>query len=223
MWCHSASVTLLFNLMLSATFPKKWNTRVVMIYFPNSLAYSHFDLLTYLLQDKTWTATVTTVQGMDASGLFTLILSYTSVSSVRVRISTMSQTAGVTLNNCSQRCYFNLSTLFGELSLTGSVTVNVTYNTFVTQFSPISVVALPQEFYKPILLRNSTGDDFLANCSVIDNDMGIGTDREEFCLAQVFSLTINYLGRALRKYISLLIFYSACEWIKRWNAGPHWD
>ena len=78
--------------------------------------------------------------------------------------------------------------------------VNVTYEASVTQFTPINVVALPQEFYQPMLLRNSTGQDFLANCSVVDNNMGVGTDREEFCLAQVFSLTVNYLGRALRKF-----------------------
>ena len=144
------------------------------------------------------------VQGVRSSGLFTLILSYTSASSVVVEISTGSRSAEVSLNSCPQRCYFNLSTLFGEMSLTGSVVVNVTYGASVTQFTALKIVALPQEFYQPSILQNSTGEDFLANCSVIDNDMGVGTDREEFCLAQVFSLVVSYLGRALRKFIIYL-------------------
>jgi len=110
------------------------------------------------------------------------------------------KTAELSLNSCPQGCYFNLSTIIGEMSLEGSVMVNVTYGASITHFAPVKVVALPQEFSHPVLLRNSTGEDFLANCSVIDNDMGIGTDREEFCLAQVFSLTVNYLGGALRKF-----------------------
>ena len=146
------------------------------------------------------------VQGVNSSSWFTLILSYMSASNVRVVISTASKSSEVTLNSCPQRCYFNLSSLFGEMYLSDSVMVNVTYGASVTQFSPIKVVALPKEFYQPTLLRNSTGEDFLANCSVVDNDMGVGTDREEFCLAQVFSLTVNYLGRALRKFITCLQF-----------------
>lgn len=144
------------------------------------------------------------VQGVRSSGLFTLILSYTSASSVVVEISTGSRSAEVSLSSCPQRCYFNLSTLFGEMSLTGSVVVNVTYGASVTQFTALKIVALPREFYQPSILQNSTGEDFLANCSVIDNDMGVGTDREEFCLAQVFSLVVSYLGRALRKFIMYL-------------------
>lgn len=145
------------------------------------------------------------VEGVSSSGLFTLVLSYTSASSVAVEISTGSRSAEVSLSSCPQHCYFNLSTLFGEMSLTaGSVVVNVTYGVSVTQFTALKIVALPQEFYQPSLLQNSTGEDFLANCSVIDNDMGVGTDREEFCLAQVFSLVVSYLGRALRKFIMYL-------------------
>lgn len=145
------------------------------------------------------------VEGVSSSGLFTLVLSYTSASSVAVEISTGSRSAEVSLSSCPQHCYFNLSTLFGEMSLTaGSVVVNVTYGASVTQFTALKIVALPQEFYQPSLLQNSTGEDFLANCSVIDNDMGVGTDREEFCLAQVFSLVVSYLGRALRKFIMYL-------------------
>ena len=90
------------------------------------------------------------------------------------------------------------------MSLTGSVVVNVTYGASITQFTALKIVALPREFYQPSILQNSTGEDFLANCSVIDNDMGVGTDREEFCLAQVFSLVVSYLGRALRKFIIYL-------------------
>lgn len=145
------------------------------------------------------------VEGVSSSGLFTLVLSYTSASSVAVEISTGSRSAEVSLSSCPQHCYFNLSTLFGEMSLTaGSVVVNVTYGASVTQFTALKIVALPQEFYQLSLLQNSTGEDFLANCSVIDNDMGVGTDREEFCLAQVFSLVVSYLGRALRKFIMYL-------------------
>ncbi|XP_068694373.1 laminin subunit beta-1-like isoform X2 [Montipora foliosa] len=145
--------------------------------------------------NKTWVTTVNIVQGVNSSGIFMLLLSYTSTSSVRIMISVESVTAEVTLSNCSQLCFSNLST-FGEMSLTGSVVVNVTYRASATHFKPVKVVALPQEFYQPLLLGNSSGD-FLANCSVLDNDIGKGTDHHEFCLAQVFSLTVNYLGRAL--------------------------
>lgn len=103
----------------------------------------------------------------------------------------------VTLKSCPERCYQNLTAVFGEMSLTGHVVVNVTYEASIVGFSPVDVVALPQEFYDATLLRNSTQQDFLANCSVIDNDMRVGTEQEEFCLAQVFSLTVNYLGGAL--------------------------
>ena len=130
-----------------------------------------------------------------------LLLSYTSTSSVRIMISVESFTAEVTLSNCTQLCFSNLST-FGEMSLTGSVVVNVTYRASASHFKPVKVVALPQEFYQPLLLGNSSGD-FLANCSVLDNDIGKGTDHHEFCLAQVFSLTVNYLGGALCESISI--------------------
>ena len=103
----------------------------------------------------------------------------------------------VTLKSCPERCYQNLTAVLGEMSLNGHVVVNVTYEASIVGFSPVDVVALPQEFYDATLLRNSTQQDFLANCSVIDNDMRVGTEQEEFCLAQVFSLTVNYLEGAL--------------------------
>ena len=141
------------------------------------------------------------VQGVNSSGLFSLLLSYKSTLSIRTLISVESNTASVILSNCSQQCFFNLSTLFGELSLTGSVMVNVTYEASAYHFEPIKVVALPQEFYQPLLLGNSSGD-FLANCSITDNNMGYGTDHQAlFCRAQVFSLTVNYLGGALREFM----------------------
>lgn len=141
------------------------------------------------------------VRGVNSVGVYTLILSYKSTSRVTTVISVGSNSAvTVSLEICQQRCYRNLSTVLGEMSLTGSVVVNVTYGASVIDFTPVDVVALPQEFYKATLLRNSTQQDFLANCSVIDNDMGVGTAQEEFCLAQVFSLTANYLGGALRMF-----------------------
>lgn len=153
--------------------------------------------------NKTWTATVNIVQGVNSSGLFSLLLSYKSSLSVRALISVESTMAPVILSNCSQQCFFNLSTLFGEMSLTGSVMVNVTYEASVNHFTPTKVVALPQEFYQPLLLGNSSGD-FLANCSITDNNMGYGTDHQAlFCRAQVFSLTVNYLGGALREFVLL--------------------
>lgn len=140
------------------------------------------------------------VRGVNSVGVYTLILSYKSTSRVTAVISVGSNSGVVSLEICQQRCYRNLSTVLGEMSLTGSVVVNVTYGGSVIDFTPVDVVALPKEFYKATLLRNSTQQDFLANCSVIDNDMGVGTTQEEFCLAQVFSLTANYLGRALRMF-----------------------
>lgn len=140
------------------------------------------------------------VRGVNSVGVYTLILSYKSTSRVTAVISAGSNSGVVSLEICQQRCYRNLSTVLGEMSLTGSVVVNVTYGGSVIDFTPVDVVALPKEFYKATLLRNSTQQDFLANCSVIDNDMGVGTAQEEFCLAQVFSLTANYLGRALRMF-----------------------
>lgn len=168
-------------------------------------------LFLLLKGNKTWTTAVNIVQGVQSSGRFTLILSYMSASSVRVVISVESKTAQVTLNSCAQHCYFNLSVVLGEMSLNGSVMVNVTYGASVSQFTPISVVALPQEFYHPMLLRNSTMEDFLANCSIVDNDMGVGSEREEFCLAQVFSITVNYLDRALGKFIPFHWFLSVLK------------
>ena len=145
------------------------------------------------------------VQGVNSSGLFSLLLSYKSTLSIRTLISVESNTASVILSNCSQQCFFNLSTLFGELSLTGSVMVNVIYEASAYDFAPIKVVALPQEFYQPLLLGNSSGD-FLANCSITDSNMGYGTDHQAlFCRAQVFSLTVNYLGGALREF--MLLFF----------------
>ena len=140
------------------------------------------------------------MQGVNSTGVFTLILSYISTSRVSAVISVESTSGVVSLNSCPEGCYQNLTATLGEMSLNGSVLVNVTYEASIAGFSPVDVVALPQEFYQATLLRNSTQQDFLANCSVIENDMGIGTDQEEFCLAQVFSLTVNYLGRALRKF-----------------------
>ena len=145
------------------------------------------------------------VQGVNSSGLFSLLLSYKSTLSIRTLISVESNTASVILSNCSQECFFNLSTLFGELSLTGSVMVNVTYEASAYHFAPTKVVALPQEFYQPLLLGNSSRD-FLANCSITDSNMGYGTDHQAlFCRAQVFSLTVNYLGGALREF--MLLFF----------------
>lgn len=115
----------------------------------------------------------------------------------------------VTLKSCPERCYQNLTAVLGEMSLAGYVVVNVTYEASIVGFSPVDVVALPQEFYDAILLRNSTQQDFLANCSVIDNDMRVGTEQEEFCLAQVFSLTVNYLEGALcmlRLFVCIHVF-----------------
>ena len=144
------------------------------------------------------------VQGVNSSGLFSL-LSYKSDLSVRALISVESIMAPVILSNCSQ-CFFNLSTLFGDVSLTGPLMVNVTYEASVNHFAPIKVVALPQEFYQPLLLENSSGD-FLANCSITDNNMGYGTDHQAlFCRAQVFLLTVNYLGGALREFVLLFFF-----------------
>ena len=162
-----------------------------------------------LLQgNKTWRATVNIVQGVNSSGLFSLLLSYKSTFSIRTLISIESNTASVILSNCSQQCFFNLSTLFGEMSLTGSVMVNVTYEASVYHFAPIKVVALPQEFYQPLLLGNSSGA-FLANCSITDNNMGYGTDHQAlFCRAQVFSLTVNYLGGALREFMLLFFIFN---------------
>lgn len=140
------------------------------------------------------------IQGVNSTGLFTLILSYVSTSRVSVVISVESNLGVVSLESCQQRCYQNLSAILGEMSLTGSVVVNVTYSASVNGFTPVEVVALPQEFYQANLLKNSTRQDFLANCSVIDNNMGVGTIQEEFCLSQVFSLTVNYLGGALRMF-----------------------
>lgn len=141
---------------------------------------------------------------MNSTGAFTLILSYISTSTVSAVISVGLNSGVVSLKSCPERCYQNLTVAVGEMSLTGSVVVNVTYEASIVGFSPVNVVALPQEFYQATLLRNSTQQDFLANCSVINNDMKVGTDQEEFCLAQVFSLTVNYLGGALRKLNCLL-------------------
>ena len=137
---------------------------------------------------------------MNHTGIFTLILSYISTSTVSAVISVGLRSEVVSLKSCPERCYQNLTEALGEMSLTGSVVVNVTYEASIVGFSPVDVVALPQEFYQATLLRNSTQQDFLSNCSVIDNDMKVGTDQEEFCLAQVFSLTVNYLGGALCKF-----------------------
>ncbi|KAK2550366.1 Laminin-like protein epi-1 [Acropora cervicornis] len=168
-------------------------------YFPtlHFISSDNSDVITSQQGNKTWTATVNIVQGVNSSGLFSLLLSYKSTLSIRTLISVESNTASVILSNCSQQCFFNLSTLFGELSLTGSVMVNVIYEASAYDFAPIKVVALPQEFYQPLLLGNSSGD-FLANCSITDSNMGYGTDHQAlFCRAQVFSLTVNYLGGAL--------------------------
>ena len=136
---------------------------------------------------------------MNPTGIFTLILSYISTSTVSALISVGLNSGVVSLKSCPERCYQNLSVALGEMPLTGSVVINVTYEASIVGFSPVDVVALPQEFYQATLLRNSTQQDFLANCSVIDSDMKVGTDQEEFCLAEVFSLTVNYLGGALCK------------------------
>lgn len=141
---------------------------------------------------------------MNSTGAFTLILSYISTSTVSAVISVGLNSGVVSLKSCPEHCYQNLTVAVGEMSLTGSVVVNVTYEASIVGFSPVNVVALPQEFYEATLLRNSTQQDFLANCSVINNDMKVGTDQEEFCLAQVFSLTVSYLGGALRKLNCLL-------------------
>lgn len=114
-------------------------------------------------------------------------------------ISVGSTSVAVSLEGCAQSCYQNLSVVLGEMSLTGPVVVNVTYPAAMVDFKPVAVVAIPQEFYQATLLSNSTGPDFLANCSVMDNNMGDGAVKE-FCLAQVFSLTVNYLGAALRMF-----------------------
>lgn len=155
----------------------------------------------HLQGKKAWTATVQIVKGVNSTGIFTLILSYISNkpnASVTISVESINSSK-VLLPGClAQRCYQNLSAIFGEMSLNGSVVVNVTYNP--ANFTPVDVVALPQEFYQVTLLGNSTKQDFLANCSVLHNDMGVGTAQEEFCLAQVFSLTVNYLGGALRKF-----------------------
>lgn len=137
---------------------------------------------------------------MELPGVYILVIFYISTSRTSVEISVESYFGVVVLESCPEGCYQNLTVPLGEMSLNGSVRVNITYDASVVGFSPVNVVALPQEFYQATLLSNSTRQDFLANCSVIDNDMGIGTDQEEFCLAQVFSLTVDYLGGALGKF-----------------------
>ena len=103
-----------------------------------------------------------------------------------------STTQLVTLDSCSLTCTANL-TEFGEITLSGQVKVNVTYPASATHFEPQRAVALPKEFYHPTLLGNATMAEFLANCSVIENDMG---NISEECLAHVFSVTVGYLGGA---------------------------
>lgn len=179
-----------------------------------------FYLVSFSFQgNKTWTTTVHIVQGVNSTGLFTLVLSYVSASRVSTWISVGSNSGVVSLESCSQRCYQNLSAVLGEMPLTGSVVINVTYNASIVDFTPVDVVAIPQEFYQATLLKNSTRQDFLANCSVIDNDMGIGTVQEEFCLVQVFSLTVNYLGGALRMFkllvcVFLHVLYSSALYVQ---------
>lgn len=162
------------------------------------------------------------MQGVNSTGVFTLILSYISTSRVSAVISVGSKSGVVSLKSCPEHCYENLTVVLGEMSLTGSVVVNVTYDVSIVGFSPVDVVALPQEFYQTTLLRNSTRQDFLANCSVIENDMGIGTDQEEFCLVQVFSLTVNYLGRALCMFsLFVYIFCIYCWFYSSLNKAHH--
>ncbi|XP_078373908.1 laminin subunit alpha-like [Oculina patagonica] len=178
---------------------RQCNSPQVGFYFPTLHFISGQDsrVVTTQQGNKTWTTTVHIVQGVNSTGLFTLVLSYASASRVSTWISVGSNSGVVSLESCPQRCYQNLSAVFGEMSLTGPVVVTVTYNASIVDFTPVKVVAIPQEFYHASLLKNSTRQDFLANCSVIDNDMGVGTGQEDFCLAQVFSLTVNYLGGAL--------------------------
>ena len=152
--------------------------------------------------NQTWTTTLDIVGGVNTSGMFILLLSYTSTSNVTVTITVYSAAElshVVHLDSCDEPCNVNLSA-FGELTLTGSMIVNVTYKLEVSGLFLIKVVALPREFYQPTLLGNSAMDNFLENCSVIQNTMGSGTNLQEFCLSQVYSLTIDYLGQALRMY-----------------------
>lgn len=153
-----------------------------------------------------WSASVDIVQGVNSTGIFTLIFSYTSAVRVTVMISVESTIVAVSLDSCAQKCYQNLSAVLGERSLSGTLVVNVTYPASVVDFKPLEVVAIPQEFYQATLLNNSTEPEFLANCSVLDNNMGDGVVKE-FCLAQVFSLTVDYLGGALGMFVSIFQAY----------------
>ena len=151
----------------------------------------------FLQANTSWITTFTVTQGINASGFFILLLTYRSTSSISVSVTVNSAGAitqhQISLDSCSQKCSRNL-TAFGELSLSDNVTVSVTYARSATHFQPQRVVALPREFYQPTLLGNTTMADFLANCSVIENDM---KNNSETCLASVFSITVGYLGRAL--------------------------
>jgi hypothetical protein len=103
----------------------------------------------------------------------------------------------VALDNCSSTCYRNL-TEFGELSLSGLVSVNITYSG-ASRFEGKKVVALPKEFYQPNVLRERQGD-FLGNCSVMNNGPRSNSSAE-FCKEGVFTITTGYLGKALGKMV----------------------
>lgn len=84
------------------------------------------------------------------------------------------------------------------MSLNGVVTVNITYPG-ASDFVGKRVVALPKEFYQPDILREGW-EDFLGNCSVIDNGP-LSNSSAEFCKKGVFTITTGYLGKALGGYL----------------------
>jgi len=148
-------------------------------------------------------ATINIIKGVNTvSGLFTVLMSYQSNSrqTVTVTITTINTTTikSVILDICTTSCIRNMSE-FGELSLSGLVTVNVTFS---AGFQGKKVVALPKEFYEPNVLGENM-NMFLANCSVLNNDVKNGSSVEQFCKQSVFTVTTAYLGKALGELFAL--------------------
>ncbi|XP_048583639.1 laminin-like protein epi-1 [Nematostella vectensis] len=145
-----------------------------------------------------WVTSFTVVDRTNkTSGSFSLVISYQSATRQEVTGSVTSPegttTQQVTLPPCNQTCHQNLS-VFGEMSLTGKVTVNVTAAN--DDFRGVRASVVPREFYEASALGDRR-DAFIGNCSVTTNSVRVGEDAEDLCKAGVFTLTTDYLGQAL--------------------------
>ena len=147
-----------------------------------------------------WSAVFTVPSSANASGIYKLVLQYQSSLNVTVNLtvsSTRKQLSHqVMLHSCQSTCSRLLSE-FGELLLTGSVVVNVTFEVAHGQLVLQRVLAVPQEFYQPTVLGNGTMVEFLNNCSVFRSSVSDGGASESYCRSKIFSITMAYLQAAV--------------------------